>query len=214
MPLGRNALAFDRPPLTLIFSSLAQDLVKRKTLLMAAKKMSETMKTKIKGLQKDQKTLNKKYSKSQVAVALGREQTMMAEEDARGNAMRFQEVRRTQAVTCVAHKTIHNVFTSVWHHVMPLGDDEEDDDAGGLEMQGGGALVLQDKNARRAALEAKIKAKKEKERKKERALSHLTMSSMLSDVESLWLSPSQISMETILKSVTRVNEVWDEVTHK
>ena len=193
-------------------------VLKKKALIIAARTVSETMNTKLKGVQKDLKSNQKKYSKSQSSLAFSHEQQAMAEEDARGNSMRFQELRRLQKVTTVAHRTMHNVFTSVWHNSQGESSSDGGDHGGGNDDGGddeGENYDSFDKALGRATKKTVKDGTKEAGRRRTRIATvdqQLQLSSNLSDVGSMWLSPQQLHLEAVLKGVERIDEVWDSVT--
>ena len=61
-------------------ANLKKEIMKKKALLVAARKLSEGMGGKIKTLQKDGRVLKKKYDKNQTQLALSVEQMKMSEE--------------------------------------------------------------------------------------------------------------------------------------
>ena len=61
-------------------ANLKREVMKKKTLLVAARKLSDGMGVKIKALQKDGRALKKKYDKNQVQLALSVEWSKMSEE--------------------------------------------------------------------------------------------------------------------------------------
>jgi hypothetical protein len=194
---------------------LKVDLEKKKNLLMAARKISESMSGKIKNLQKDVKTGNKKLNKSQNKLILAQEQVDMTSEDARSNSLRFYEVRRTQMVTDKARDTMHKVFTSVYMN-MRSGEEEEDfeeNDDDHINDVYGVKKRMQRKSRQSASLSKKQQESIMDTVRSSKQQKHRMLSPELTSVESLWLSPQQIHLESVVNGVNKINDVWLTVTH-
>ena len=122
-------------------AGLKRELNKKKTLLIAARKMTENNAAKIKSQAKDIKNSKKKLDKTARALQFTHEQIDMAAEDARAQSMRFLEVRHLQKISTVAHTVMHNVFSGIWERIVPypgqnasLGGNAGADSAGNIHV--------------------------------------------------------------------------------
>ena len=182
-------------------ANLKKDLSKKKTLLVAARKMSEGMEKKIKVLQKETRLLRKKCDKNDSIIKVSVEKMDMAEEDARGEALRFQEVMRLTRIGENARKCIFNVMTSVWarneESAAVLGSRKPT-----RRKNVGMGMRIVDSDGDNPSMSS-------------RRHSALALGSSMAAtfVSSLWLSPQQEGLENVLGAVDKVDAVLKNVQH-